>query len=76
MGVVPLLFYFIYISLTLNLGETVIYCGFVELFFSVGASLCSLCEFNIFGARAVFSMDACLIFPQGFLTNILLIRGV
>lgn len=32
--------------------------------FYVGASLYSLPESNIFGAKAVFSMDACCIFTQ------------
>ena len=41
----------------------------------VGASLCSLHGFNIFGARAVFSMDACHLFPQCVLALIPLIRG-
>ena len=42
----------------------------------MGAFLCSLHESNIFGARAVFGMDACHIFPQGVLTIIPLIGGV
>ena len=36
-----------------------IYCGLGGLFI-VGASLCSLCGFNIFGAGAIFSVDGCL----------------
>lgn len=39
-------------------------------------SLCSLCLCNIFGERAVFSMDACLSFPHCVLPIILLIMGV
>ena len=44
--------------------------------FYVGASLCSLCESNIFGARAIFSMDSCLVFPQCVLAIIPLIGNV
>lgn len=32
--------------------------------FYVGASVYSLPESNIFGVRAVFSMDACRVFPR------------
>ena len=39
----------------MNLGETIIYCGLGGLFLC-GSILCSLGWFNIFGARAVFSM--------------------
>ena len=39
----------------------------------VGASLCSLCGFSIFAAKAVFSMDACRLFPQHVLVIIPLI---
>ena len=39
-------------------------------------SLCSLHGFSIFGARAVFSMDACCLFPQYMLAIIPLIGGV
>ena len=42
----------------------------------MGTSLGSLRESNIFGVRAVFSMDACHIFPQGVLARISLIVGV
>lgn len=35
----------------------------------------SLCRFNIFGVRTVFSMDACHLFPQCVLFVILLIGG-
>ena len=42
----------------------------------VGLSLCSLCGFNIFGVRAVFSMDACRLFPQHMLVVFPLIGGV
>ena len=34
----------------------------LEGYFYMGASLCSLCESNIFGARAVFSIDAYHVF--------------
>ena len=44
--------------------------------FYVGESLCSLHESSIFGARAVFGLDACYIFPQGVLAIIPLIGGV
>ena len=37
---------------------------------------CSLHGFNIFGLKAVFSMDVCSIFPQHVLTIIPLIGGV
>ena len=47
----------------MSLGETVVYCGLGGLFF-VGTSLSSLHEYNIFGARTDFSMDACHIFPH------------
>ena len=59
----------------MNLGETV---STVVLkgCFHVGAPLCSLHELNIFGARAVFSMDACHIFPHCVLADIPLIGGV
>ena len=36
----------------------------------MGGSLCSLCGFNIFGARAAFSMDVCHLFPQSVLVII------
>ena len=42
----------------------------------VGVSLCTLCGFNTFGARAVFSTDACHLFPQHVLAVIPLIEGV
>ena len=41
-----------------------------------GVSLCSLCESNIFGARAVFSMDACHVFLQCVLAIFPLVGGV
>ena len=44
--------------------------------FYVGMSLCSLNESNIFGAKAVFSMDDCHVFPQCVLALIPLIGGV
>ena len=37
------------------------------------SSLCSFSGFNIFGARAVFSMEACCLFPQHVLVVIPLI---
>ena len=39
------------------------------------AALCSLCGFNIFGTRAVFSMDACCLFPQHVLAITPLMGG-
>ena len=53
---------------------------FVCFFFSfvcffVRPSLCSLHGFNISGARAVFGMDACCLFPQCVLAIIPLIGG-
>ena len=47
-----------------------------EDYFYVVAFLCSLCEFNIFGARSVFSMDACHLFPQCVLAISPLLAGV
>ena len=44
--------------------------------FYVETPLCSLCESNIFGAKAVFGMDACHVFPQGVLALLPLIGGV
>lgn len=44
--------------------------------FYLGASLCKLCESSIFGARAVFGMDASLVFLQGVLAVVPLIGGV
>ena len=48
----------------------------LEDYLYVRVPLCSLCGFNIFGARAVFSMDACRLFPQGVLIIIPLIGSV
>ena len=48
----------------------------LEGYFYVRASLCILHGFNILGARTVFSVDACLIFPQCVLAIIPLIGGV
>ena len=48
----------------------------LEGYLYVGVSLCNLCGFNIFGASAVFSMDACCLFPQCVLVVLPLIRGV
>ena len=45
-------------------------------YFHVGALWCSLCRFNIFVARAVFSMDACFLFPHCVLDIIHLIGVV
>ena len=45
-------------------------------FFYVGASLGSLCESNICGARAAFCMDNFYVFPQCVMTIIPLIVGV
>ena len=42
----------------------------------MGSSLCSLCGFNSFGKRGVFSMDVCHLFPQCLLTIIPLLGGV
>ena len=42
----------------------------------VGLSLSSLCGFPIFGTRAVFSVDACRVFPQHVLVVITLIGSV
>ena len=42
----------------------------------VRPSLCSLCVFDIFGARTVFSVDACCCFPQCVLASIPSIGGV
>ena len=36
----------------------------LEYYFYVGVSLCRLCGFNIFGMKAVFSVDVCHLFPQ------------
>lgn len=47
----------------MNLEEAVIYCD-MKRCFSVAASLGRLCESSIFGAKAVFGMDASHIFPQ------------
>ena len=55
----------------MNLGKIVIYCVFY-----MAVSLSSLHESNIFGARAVFSMDACQIFPRYVLAVIPLTGGV
>lgn len=41
----------------MNLGEIAIYCG-LDFFFNVGVYMCRLYESNVFGARAVFGMDA------------------
>ena len=47
----------------------------MEGYLYIGVFLCRLCEFNIFGARALFSMDAYRLFPQRVLV-IFLIAGV
>ena len=59
--IVPLFLGFSFISLPLDLGETVISMVLKSCFY-VGASLCSL-SLNIFGARAASSMGACCFFP-------------
>lgn len=46
---------------------------FIESYFYVGEFLCSLHGFNIFGAKAVFSMGACRLFPQYVLAITLLV---
>ena len=38
--------------------------------------MCRLCKSSIFGARAIFGMDASHFFPQHVLAIIPLIRGV
>ena len=43
--------------------------------FYVRVSLCSLCVFNIFGARADFGIDTSQVFLQGVLVIIPLIGG-
>ena len=48
----------------------------LEGYLYVRVSLCSLCAFNIFGVRAVFSIDACRLFPQCVLVITPLIGGV
>ena len=59
---VPLLFHFTFISLTLNLGEKIIYCGLKGLFY-VGGIPVQLGESNIFGVRAGCGVDAFHAFP-------------
>ena len=44
--------------------------------FYVGASVCSLPESNIFGVRAVFSMDSCHVFPWCVLAIVPLMGAV
>ena len=44
-------------------------------YFYVVTHLCSLLESNIFDVRAVYSMDACHIFPQGVLALVPSDRG-
>ena len=48
----------------------------LEGYFYVGVSLYSLHGFNIFGVKAVFSMDACRLFPLCMLAIIPLLGGV
>ena len=45
----------------------------LEGYFYVGEFLCSLHGFNTFGAKAVFSMGACHLFPQYVLAITLLV---
>ena len=61
-------FYFCF-SYFVSLGETTIHCGLGGSFICESI-LCSLCGFNIFGARAAFSMDVCHLFPQSVLVII------
>ena len=51
------------------------YC-ILEGYLYEGASLCSLCGFNIFGTRAAFSLYACCLFPQLVLANFPLLGNV
>ena len=44
----------------------------LEDYLYVALFLCSLCGFNIFGAEAIFSVDACHLFPQHMFTIIAL----
>ena len=39
-------------------------------------SLCSLCEYNIFGVKIDFCMDTCIVFPQSTIVIVLLTGGV
>ena len=56
--------------------EKVIYCGLEGVFY-VGASLCRLCDSNIFGENAIiYGMDASHVFPQSVLATIPLIEDV
>ena len=48
----------------------------LEGYFYVGTSLHILHGFNVSGARAVFILDVCRLFPQCMLSIFLLIRGV
>ena len=68
--------FYLYFSYSVSLGETLLSPVVLEGYLYVGVSLCSLCGFNIFGARAVLSMDACCLFPQCVLAVIPLIGGV
>ena len=58
----------------MNLEEKLSPVVLIDCFY-VGTSLCSLHESNIFGVRAVFSMDACHIFAQCVLAIIPLMGG-
>lgn len=60
----------------MSLEETKLSVVVLEGYFYVGVPLGSLHGFNIFGARAVFIMDACHAFPQCVLAIILLIEDV
>lgn len=48
----------------------------LEGYFSVGASLCTLCGFEFSGVRAVLNVEVCCLFPQHVLVVTLLIRDV
>lgn len=53
----PVLSFYLNFSVSLNLGETIIYHGLGMVY--VGPSLCRLCFSNIFGARAVSVIYRC-----------------
>lgn len=49
---------------SISLTQIQLSTGVFEGSFYVGASLCNLLGFNIFGVRTVFCMDACCVFPK------------
>ena len=65
-----------YSSYSVTLGQTIVYCSLRGLYICGNDPLYSLFGFNIFGARAVFSKDACHLFPQWVPSLIPLIVGV